>query len=162
MIVHDFIIEGNDIEQQAYEAIGLAYNEFKEKGYITAHPIFVGDVDDAVVNHAKEYGIPLISRAIYFKNDALEHIWRDSKVHSGIAVSKEDVQEFPFAKAYMTVYYDTETQRYTYTDFRNKFILETNVKIRLDSGKKEIVTLVTASKLRGVDEFEMRKYIKIK
>ena len=162
MIAHDFKIENNNIEQQAYEAIGLAYNEFKEKGCITARPICVGDVDDEVVNHAKEYGIPLISKGIYFNNDALEHIWRDSKVRSGIAVSKEDVQEFPFTKAYMTVYYDTETKRYTYTDLRNKFILETNVKIKLDNGKKEVVTLVTASKLRGVDEFEMRKYIKIK
>ena len=45
---------------------------------------------------------------------------------------------------------------------KNKFVLETNVRIKLDNGKKEVVTLVTASKLRGVDEFETRKYTKIK
>ena len=47
-------------------------------------------------------------------------------------------------------------------DMKNKFVLETNVRIKLDNGKKEVVTLVTASKLRGVDEFETRKYTKIK
>jgi len=150
------------IEQRAYEAIALAYNEFKEKGYITSYPILVGIVDDAVACHAQELGTPIINRAIYFKNDDLEHIWRDSKVSSGIAVSKEDVQNFPFTKSYMSIYYDSETKRYTYTDMQNKFVLETNVKIKLDNGKKEVVTLVTASKLRGVDEFEMRKYTKIK
>ena len=150
------------VEQKAYEAIGLAYDEFKEKGYITSHPILVGIVDDAVVFHAQEFGKPIKNKAIYFKNDELEHIWRDSKLTSGIAVSKEDVQSFPFTKSHMSIYYDSETKRYTYTDMKNKFVLETNVRIKLDNGKKEVVTLVTASKLRGVDEFEMRKYTKIK
>ena len=150
------------IEQYAYDAIGAAYDEFKEKGYITAHPIFVGIIEDAIALHAQELRSPIKNKAIYFKNDALEHIWRDSKVNSGISVSKEDVQSFPFTKAKMDIYYDCETKRYTYTDYKNKFVLETNVKIKLDNGKKEVVTLVTASKLRGVDEFEMRKYTKIK
>ena len=150
------------VEQRAYDAIGLAYDEFKEKGYITSYPILVGILDDAIALHSKKHGMIIQNKAIYFKNDALEHIWRDSKVNSGIAVSKEDVQNFPFAKSDMSIYYDSETKRYTYTDMINKFVLETNVKIKLDNGKKEVVTLVTASKLRGVDEFEMRKYTKIK
>ena len=150
------------VEQRAYYAIGLAYNEFKEKGYITSYPILIGIIDDAIVLHSKKLGIIIQNKAIYFKNDALEHIWRDSKVNSGIAVSKEDVQNFPFDKSDMFIYYDSETKRYTYTDMINKFVLETNVKIKLDNGKKEVVILVTASKLRGVDEFEMRKYTKIK
>ena len=76
------------VEQRAYDAIGLAYDEFKEKGYITSYPILVGILDDAIALHSKKHGMIIQNKAIYFKNDALEHIWRDSKVNSGIAVSK--------------------------------------------------------------------------
>lgn len=92
------------------------------------------------------------------ENDYLKSV--EQRAYDAIGLAY--VQNFPFVKSDMSIYYDSETKRYTYTDMINKFVLETNVKIKLDNGKKEVVTLVTASKLRGVDEFEMRKHTKIK
>lgn len=62
----------------------------------------------------------------------------------------------------MSVYYDIETRRYTYTDYKNKFVLEPNQKVKLANGRVYAVTLVTATKMRDSKEFNMRKYKKIK
>ena len=59
------------LEDKASEAIGKALDEFAEKGYITARPINVGDVDSVIEKHAKEIGEPLENKSMYFTNDAL-------------------------------------------------------------------------------------------
>lgn len=62
----------------------------------------------------------------------------------------------------MSIYFDKETHRYTYTDYKNKYILEPNQKIKLANGRVYAVTLVTATKMRNTNEFRMKKYKKIK
>lgn len=149
-------------EDKASEAIGKALDQWENEGKITALPIRVGDVDKAVKEHAKGNGNPLANDSMYFTGKGLSHSRRASKIRDGIAVSKEDFKKFPQKKSSMKIYYDKTTNNYTYTDGRNKFVLQTNVKVKLKNGKISASTLVTASKLRDDTEFVMEKYIRLK
>lgn len=154
--------EGLSLEDKASEAIGKALDEFAEKGYITARPINVGDVDSVIEKHAKEIGEPLNNKSMYFTNDALEHTDRDFKKELGKAVGREKLMSFPKDKYSMNIYYDTKTKRYTYANSDSKFVLQPNQRVRLKNGKEAVVSLVTASKIESMEEFNMANYIKLK
>lgn len=139
-----------------------AFAEFDQLGYITSPPILIGTVEDEIVYHARSIGRPLRSRTIYFRGDELEHACRNKKKSVGIAVSRNDFCNFPFTKSSMSVYFDIEAHRYTYTDYKNKYILEPNQKVKLANGRVFAVTLVTATKMRNATEFRMKKYKNIK
>ena len=119
------------VEQRAYKKLRAAFAEFNQFGYITSPPILIGTVEDEIVYHARSIGRPLRSRTIYFRGDDLEHAKRDTKVAAGISVSQNDFCNFPFTKSSMSIYFDKETLRYTYTDYKNKYILEPNQRIKL-------------------------------
>lgn len=148
--------------KKASENIGNAIEEYKEKGYITSLPINVGEVEKEVSAHAKSIGEPLENNTMYFTGNSMVHSLRDVKQNNGIAVTDKDFKDFPKAKSSMKVYYDISTGNYTYTDGKNKFILQPNVKVKLKNGKKSVVSLVTATKMRTGDEFNMGKYVLIK
>ena len=147
---------------QASQNIANALQEFEQKGYITSKPILVGFVEDEVLDYSKKIGNPLHNRTMYFTGKSLVHARRVSKTNADIAVSPADFETFPSTKSSMRIYYDTETKRYTYTDGKNKFILEPNVPIKMCDGKILVVSLVTATKMRATDEFNMQKYVKLK
>ena len=148
--------------QQASQNITNALQEFEQKGYITSQPILIGFVEDEVYEHSKKIGNPLQNRTMYFTGKSLVHSRRISKTNADIAVSPVDFETFPRTKSSMHIYYDTETKRYTYTDGKNKFILEPNVPIKMCDGKVLVVSLVTATKMRATDEFFMQKYVQLK
>ena len=154
--------QGPSVEEKASEAIGKALDQWEKEGKITTLPIRVGDVDKAVQEHAKANGNSLANNSMYFTGKGLSHSRRASKIRDGIAVSKEDFIKFPLNKSTMKIYYDKTTKNYTYTDGCNKFVLQTNVKVKLKNGKISSSTLVTASKLRDDTEFFMGKYIRLK
>lgn len=147
---------------QASKKIANALQEFEQKGYITSKPILVGFVEDEVFEYSKKIRNPLQNRTMYFTGKSLVHARRVSKTNADIAVSPADFETFPCTKSSMHIYYDTETKRYTYTDGKNKFILEPNVPIKMCDGKILVVSLVTATKMRATDEFNMQKYVKLK
>lgn len=147
---------------QASQNLANALQEFEQKGYITSKPILVGFVEDEVFEYSKKIGNPLQNRTMFFTGKSLVHARRISKTNADIAVSPVDFETFPYTKSSMRIYYDTETKRYTYTDGKNKFILEPNVPIKMCDGKILVVSLITATKMRATDEFNMQKYVNLK
>lgn len=154
--------EGLSLEDKAAEAIGKALDEFADKGFITARPINVGEVDSVIEEHAKGMGSPLENRTMYFTNDALEHTQRDFKKGLGKAVSREDLMSFPKSKSSMNIFYDTNTGNYTYANNHSKFVLRPNQRVKLKNGKEAVVSLVTASETGSMQEFNMANYVKLK
>lgn len=154
--------QGPSVEEKASEAIGKALDQWETEGKITTLPIRVGDVDKVIQEHAKANGNTLANNSMYFTGKGLSHSRRASKIRDGIAVSKEDFKKFPMNKSTMKIYYDKTTKNYTYTNGHNKFVLQTNVKVKLKNGKTSSSTLVTASKMRNDVEFAMSKYIRLK
>ena len=149
-------------EQMASQNIANAIDELIAKGYITSRPILVGDVENEVADFANSIGNPLQNKSMYFTGGGITHALRDTKQNKGVAVDNEDFVSFPFSKSKMSIYYDTETKRYTYTDGKNKFIVEPNAKVKLKNEKEAVVSLITATKMRRTDEFCMDKYKKVK
>lgn len=139
-----------------------AFAELEEKGFITCPPIFIGVIEDEIIQFGTTINEIIECNLLYFTGDAIRHSQRQSKVDAGICVPKEKYIDFPETKKTMSIFYDFETHRYTYTDFVNKFIVQPNVKIKLEQEKVLVVSLVTASKVRDASEFGMKKYLKIK
>lgn len=139
-----------------------AFAELEQKGFITCQPIYIGTIEEEIIIFASNINEPIGNSELYFTGDAIRHSQRQSKANAGICVAKEDYCAFPNNKATMSIFFDLETHRYTYTDFSNKFIVQPNVKIKLYQEKTVVVSLVTASKVRDISEFGMRKYIRIK
>lgn len=149
---------------EASRKIAEAVKEFKDKGQITATPINVGQADRSIRSHAESIGKPLQSDEMYFTGGAISHVMRGTKREAGIGVEERDIISFPGTKDRMEIYYDKNTGNYTYTDRKNKFVVQPNKRIKLGSGREKVVSLVTASKMRedGYTEFRMGKYTKIK
>lgn len=150
------------IAERASAKIEKALTQWENEGKITGNPIRVGYVDREIRRHAKQNGNALANSSMYFTGKGLSHAERASKVRDGLAVSKKDFSRFPIDKSKMKIYYDTSTKNYTYTDGKNKFVLKTNEVIKIRRGKKTTAVLVTASKLRSADEFNMKKYVKLR
>ena len=99
---------------------------------------------------------------MYFTNKGLQHTDRDFKKALGKDVGREKLMSFPKDKHSMSIYYDTDTKRYTYANNESKFVLEPNRRVKLRNGKEAVVTLVTASKIESMQEFNMANYVKLK
>ena len=113
------------------------------------------------MDFAKENNITLGSNAVYMSGKSITHATREVKQNKGIAVSDNDLINFPKNRSKMSLYFDKETRNFTYTDGQNKFIIHPNYKIKTNNGKIRIVNFITASKTNG-KEFNMQKYKKIK
>jgi len=122
-----------------------------------SYPFKIGKVGKDVEDFAKTNGIHLASKEIYFTRHALSHSQRATKGHK--RVSERDLIEFPIKKRYMDKYYDGES--FIYTDYKNKFIVHPNHKIKLPSGRKKVVNFVTAGVVTDKNEFKLKKYKKI-
>lgn len=89
---------------------------------------------------------------------SISHALRDSKKSKGIAVNDTDLISFPEKRHSLDLYYDGEA--FVYTDYKTKYIVKPNYKIKLSSGKEKVVAMITAGKTNGI-EFQLKKYIKI-
>ena len=151
-------------EMQPERLLQNYFEEYHNTGYITAGPISVGKVDDAVLKHLSDRGGYLSRSELYITARGIIHAMRERKARAGIQVPESELIRFPGNKDEMSVFFDQITGNYTYTDFKNKYIFSTGVKVKLGGKTERLFCLVTATHLRnnGITEFGLGKYTKIK
>lgn len=154
--------DGGDIyaTSAASQKIRRVLAEIRMQGHSKTSPFAVGRVEKRMVDFAKANGITLGSKSIYMGAKSLSHATRGLKVKRGIRVSDIDLVSFPQRKSSMSLYYDTTTKNFTYTNGSVKYILHPNYKIKLKSGKTRVVNFITASKTDG-KEFNQKNYKRI-
>lgn len=154
--------DGGDIYavSSASRKIRKVLDDIKVLGHSKVSPFAVGRVEKRMADYARANGITLGSKSIYMGAKSLAHATRGLKVKRGIRVSDVDLVSFPQRKSSMSLYYDTTTKNFTYTNGSVKYVLHPNYKIKLKSGKTRVVNFITASKTDG-KEFNQKNYRKI-
>jgi len=130
----------------------------EKSGYYRTPSFRIGSVGADVSRFAASHGIKLASRDIYISQKFFAHSRREQK--GTLRVSQKDISDFPARKRYMHKYYDGEI--FVYTDYKIKFIVHPNYRLKLPNGKRRVVNLITAGKVTDKNEFKQKKYEPIK
>ena len=149
------------VAAEAREKILTVLKDIGEKGYSTEKPFIIGKVEKRMLEFAEKNGIKLAGKHIYMASDSIAHAMRDAKAEKGLAVSHGQLSKFPIRLSKMSLYYDTRTGNFTYTDGHAKYIINPNYERKINRKKKNVVDFITASKIKNMQEFVMQKYIKI-
>lgn len=151
----------SNVRQEARKKIAKVIEDINSKGFSMEKPFKIGEVEKRLKDFANENGVALGSREMYMTTAQIAHSVRDTKKEKGLAVSEDDLKNFPIKMNSMDLYHDKETNNFTYSDGKNKYILNPNYEIKLENGKSKVVNYITASKMVDDTEFSMRKYTKI-
>lgn len=143
---------------KASKRIAKMFDEVDKNGYTRDEPFSIGKVDAAVRRFAASRGIPLGDGDIYISPKFIAHALRESKGDKRVARSQ--IINFPTTKRYMHVYYDGEA--FIYTDYNIKFIIKPNYRVKTHSGPKRVTNMITAGAVTSREEFELKKYERIK
>lgn len=149
------------INEAAKNKISKIISDIKNQGFSKESPFIIGSVEKRMTDFSKENGIKIAGTDIYMTPQKIMHSLRDSKVNKNLTVSEKDLKNFPFDRFKMRLYYDTASKNFTYTDGKNKFIINPNYQLKLQSGKTVVVNYITATKMRDNNEFNMNKYVEV-
>ena len=128
-------------------------------GYSSQKPFAIGLVEKRMSDYADANDIELSSKSIYISTKSIAHAIRKSKNEKGLAVSAKHLADFPNVRRAMDLYYDGKS--FIYTDYRTKYIIHPNYKIKINGKKVHKVNFVTAGRVTDPKEFTLKKYIKI-
>ena len=144
----------------ASRRISNVIRHLKEDGYSRYDSFPIGKVERRMEIFAKEHNIELNGKQVYMNSTQISHARRDFKQNKGIAVSDKDLIDFPKNRRKMRLYFDTNKKNFVYTDFKSKFVIQPNRKIKVFNHKAIKTNFVTASKTSS-QEFNMKNYIEI-
>lgn len=144
----------------AKRRIREVFEDFRTKGYSSQPPFPIGSVGRRLSNLAKKLNIELASGEIYFDVGRIGHSIRDSKQRKGMALSEEEIINFPTKRHKMELYFDTTTEKFTYVGKYVKFIVHPHQNMP-GKGLHRAVAFVTAQTLNKDEKFvEGKRYIK--
>lgn len=120
-----------------------------------------GKLSTNVVNKFEELtGITIQNRDMYTGQKALFHHRGGQKADSDKETSYEDIINMPKNIGNMDVY--IHTGALIFTDYRNKFVLQPNQKIKIGKDKIIVTNHVSSSKVKDASDFtEEKGYKKI-
>lgn len=129
------------------------------KGYSSQKPFAIGLVEKRMENFVSDNNIELSSKSIYMSTKSITHAIRKSKGEKGLAVTGKDLIDFPAKRRSMDLFFDGKS--FIYTDYKTKYIIHPNYKMKIDRNKTSKVNFVTASKVKDPTEFKLKKYTKV-
>lgn len=129
------------------------------KGYSSQKPFSIGLVEKRMSNFASENGIELSSKSVYMSTKSITHAIRKTKGEKGLTVKGKDLIDFPSKRRSMDLFYDGKS--FVYTDYKTKYIIHPNYKMKIDRKKISKVNFVTAGRVADPNEFKLKKYIKV-
>lgn len=142
---------------KASEKIASMINTIEKDKTANIPPFAVCSIGKDVKRFAQSHSITVGSDEIYISKKFYFHSQRAAK--GELRLSKSDYIEFPMKKRYMAKFYDGEA--FVYTDFKVKFIVKPNFKIKTPDGYKMVANLITAGKVTNKREFNIDRYERI-
>ena len=124
-------------------------------------PFSVGRVENRMARFARENNIELATPSLYMSEEKLLHSIRTAKRENGKVVSDRDLANFPAHRYKMSLYWDKDKGTFLYQHGLNAFVVHPNQEIKMTNGKKRHVIMITATKMKGVPNYNGLRYIKI-
>lgn len=135
-------------------------DEISQKGFSSVQPFSIGKIEKRMAVFARINDVILGGDELYMSAKQLQHSMRASKGAKGLVVSKEDLISFPSRRFAMELYYDG--QCFIYTDGKSKYIVHPNYTMKISREIVKKVNFITASRRVDKNEFNGKRYIKIK
>jgi len=154
------VLRGPKMHQSASEKIRSVIREIRQNGFSKAAPFSIGKVEQRMQRFASANNITIPSKDVYMSVKGITHAMRDSKQKKGLAVSARELADFPKKRRYMDLYYDGEV--FIYTNGKSKFILNPNYEMKISKTKRQKVNFITATKVTDKNEFNGKRYIRVK
>ena len=129
------------------------------KGYSSQRPFAIGLVEKRMEKFASDNNIELSSKSVYMSTKSITQAIRKSKGEKSLAVSGKDLIDFPSKRRSMDLFFDGKS--FIYTDYKTKYIIHPNYKMKIDRNKISKVNFVTAGRVADPKEFKLKKYIKV-
>lgn len=114
---------------------------------------------------AKKYqevtGIKIINRDMYTGASSLFHHRGGNKAENGKETSFEDIANMPMNIGTMDVY--VHSGAIVFTDYKNKFVLQPNQKVKINREKTIVTNHLSSSRVKDKNAFDVEHgYMKIK
>lgn len=135
------------------------YNDIQLNGHTRAQTFTVGRVEGRMKDFAAQRNTTLAGKSIYMSAKSIAHTFRQSKRRDQKTVSIDDLAKFPLGKSKMDLFWDGEV--FVYTDYKSKFIVHPNYKMKIGRNKGRRVNYITATKVTDSNEFSLSKYTKV-
>ncbi len=140
------------------EKIRQAFAALNESRRVHIVPFSVGAVERRMSDDAHRYNIVGADGDLYFDQRTLTHTPRSSKQRDGISVSEQSMATFPTRRVQMDLYWDSwNGGAYVYTDYKEKYIVRPNGKIRINRKEERHAYVVTGREISNREEFNDRK-----
>ena len=152
-------VKPNPKRVSAEHSIATVLQDLKKNGFSAKQPFSIGLVEKRMRDFAEKNNIELPSKSVYMSSRSISHSTRQFKSSHGKTVSGKDLIKFPKNRRTMDLYYDGKA--FIYSDYKNKYIVNPNYKIKIRGKKKKIVNFITAGKVNDPKEFNLRKYVKV-
>lgn len=149
------------VAARAKDKIMMVLSDIRRQGFSRISPFKIGSVEKRMSDFAGLNGIKLGSKDVYMSSSAIAHATRDSKQAKGLTVSDADLASFPSKRKKMSLYFDTRTGNFTYTDGKTKYAIHPNYSIKLSNGRSKVVNFVTAQKLDKYESFSGNRFKKL-
>lgn len=152
---------GSSVEVIASRRIRNVINELNDKKFARYQSFSIGNVDSEMSAFASENDIHISSKQIYMTSDGISHSLRPFKKNIGKSVDEKTLVNFPKNRKSMHIFYDKVKQNFIYTDYKSKFIVHPNYRIKIFKHKSVKANFITASKAQELD-FNGKNFVKIK
>lgn len=149
---------------RVYKQIESILQDITTNGHSTSEQIFsIGEADNDMRIYAITNGIPIASVKEYMDSQHIFHAQRSSHRNDGIYVGDQALKNFPKDRYNMSLFYDLQNSRFVYTDYTNKFIVDSSLKPKKHKDMGEVALFVTGYKVSDANEFNnVRRYVRIR
>lgn len=144
-----------------YGKIMSIISDIATNGYSKQSPFSVGPVESDLSEYAKRHGIDIGNGQLYMSASQIAHTLRDIHSNKGIDVTPQQLATFPEMRSSMSLYHDSNGDKFVYYDGSVKYVVHPNYSLKLPSGKARVVNFITAYKSNG-SEFNKQNFTKIR
>ncbi len=135
--------------------------DIQRDGYSKQSPFTVGKVEADLKEYASTHGIDIGNGQLYMSPKQIAHTMRDLHADKGIDISPARLASFPERRRSMSLYHDSNGNKFVYFDGKVKYVVHPNYSLKLPTGKERVVNFITAYTSSGT-EFNQHNFTKIR
>ncbi|MBR6466424.1 MAG: hypothetical protein IKS82_08315 [Bacteroidales bacterium] len=145
--------------------IAAVLSELRVQGFSSREPYCLGRIEKRIRKFALSRKIHISGSKLFTNPRALSHMLRRIKKINGISVTERELCAFPISHTSMALYYDKYDNLFIYIDEEKKakYVIHPNYKIQINRKNKTTIFLLTASRLKSLENFynDKKRYEKI-
>ena len=135
--------------------ITLVLYDLQAVGFSSRQPASISPLETRLKSYARVNNISIHGRRLYTIPKAVAHMMRAFKKTKGIAISEEELCNFPSNQDSMLLFYDKYSNLFIYVDEerKSKFVIHPRYKLHINNRYVLRAFLLTTSRLKSLENF---------